>query len=122
MQLFLLLNHPLTQTQRDEIQALGVNNIIDINSGKWSQIPPEIDNITPFLQEYFNALKNQAKQGDYLLIQGDYGATYQIVTFAKSLGLIPIYATTLRESKEIQNTDGSVTKQNIFRHCIFRKY
>ncbi|BDB67266.1 hypothetical protein Hc94105_1483 [Helicobacter cinaedi] len=37
-------------------------------------------------------------------------------------GLIAIYATTLRESKEILNKDGSITKQNIFKHCIFRKY
>ncbi len=60
---------------------------------------------------------------EFLLFSpGDFGATYAMVEYAKSLGLIAIYATTLRESKEILNKDGSITKQNIFKHCIFRKY
>ena len=50
-----------------------------------------MEDITPLLQEYFTTLKNQAQKGDYLLVQ--IGATYQLVNFAKTLGLIPIYAT-----------------------------
>ena len=122
MQLFLLLNHSLTQEQIQDLQDLKVTEIIDLNTGKWGQIPPEMEDITPLLQEYFTTLKNQAQKGDYLLVQGDFGATYQLVNFAKTLGLIPIYATTLRETKEMQNADGSIAKHSVFKHCRFRKY
>lgn len=142
MKLFTLLNHSLTQEQLAQIHALHIAEIIDLNlaqaleskvdsktkstqdsaKGLWGQIPPEIADISPLLQPYKQALQAQSSKGDYLLVQGDFGATYAMVEYAKSLGLIAIYATTLRESKEILNKDGSITKQNVFKHCIFRKY
>ena len=122
MQVLILLNHNLTEEQIKDLKNLGITAFINISTEKWGQIPPDLENITQFLEEYFNALKKNGKRGDYFLIQGDYGATYQLVNFAKDLGLIPIYATTNRVSKEILNPDGTISKQNIFKHCRFRKY
>lgn len=131
MKLFTLLNHSLTQEQLAQIHTLNITEIISLNTestldsssgGLWGQIPPEIAGISPLLQPYKQALQAQSSKGDYLFVQGDFGATYAMVEYAKSLGLIAIYATTLRKSKEILNKDGSITKQNVFKHCIFRKY
>lgn len=122
MKLFTLLNHSLTQEQLEQIHTLGITEIITLGNNTWGHIPPDMEDISPLLQPYKQALQAQSSKGDYLLVQGDFGATYAMVEYAKSLGLIAIYATTLRESKEILNRDGSITKQNVFKHCIFRKY
>jgi len=56
-----------------------------------------------------------------VLIQGDFGAVYHMVNFAKELGLIPIYATTKRESIELKQGN-KIIKKSIFKHIKFRKY
>ncbi|WP_322619321.1 CRISPR-associated protein Csx20 [Campylobacter californiensis] len=66
-------------------------------------------------------LKEQAKSGDILLVQGDYGATYNMIRYAKILGLTPVYATTIRIASE-QMEDGKVVIKREFRHERFREY
>ena len=120
--LFVLLNHSLNEAQLNEIKNLKVEKIITLSDELWKNIPPHLQDISPLLQDYFNILKQEAREGDFLLVQGDFGATYKMVEYAKSKNLIPLYATTHRETKETKNNDGSTSKQTIFKHCIFRKY
>ena len=61
------------------------------------------------------------KEEDYILIQGDFGATFQVVLKALSLKFIPIYATTERQAVE-NIVDGKVIKTSLFEHGIFRRY
>lgn len=122
MKLFTLLNHTLTPTQKDQLQTMGITKIISISDKKWSAIPPYLETLDEFLKPYQQTLKAQAQKGDYLLVQGDFGATYQMVNYSKSLELIPIYATTKRISKETTLKNGIIQKQTLFTHCIFRKY
>ena len=37
-------------------------------------------------------IKRNIEKGDYILIQGDLGATFDIVSWAKEEGFIPIYS------------------------------
>ena len=62
------------------------------------------------------------KKGDYILIQGDFGACFLMVQFAFEKGFIPIYSTTEREAVETHGEDGSVSLTHRFKHRIFRRY
>ncbi len=125
MKLILLFSHTLTDKQiADAKLSLGIDEFVYLPSdiqAIWSQIPATTTDITRYLEPIKAYLKAHAHQGDYVLIQGDFGATYQMVNFAKEQGLQPIYSTNLRESIE-QEIDGKVIKQSIFVHQLYREY
>ena len=124
MKMYLLFSHKLTDEQiKDAKNSLGIGEFIYLPKSLqnvWSNIPAELETLDEILIHIKNFL-NKAKKGDYVLVQGDFGAVYQMVNFAKSLGLIPIYATTKRESVELK-IDNKVVKKSIFRHIRFREY
>jgi len=123
--MFLLFSHSLTNEQIDDAnKKLQVYDFISLpeNLQKlWSNIPPELESLDEHLSSLKNYIRLAAKKGDYVLIQGDFGAVYEMVNFAKSLDLIPIYATTKREVVEEKQGD-KVVKKSIFKHIRFRKY
>ena len=86
----------------------------------WRQIDPFLDKLDLSLIEDF-VLKNSEKK-DFVLIQGEFGATYKLVNFCFKYGRIPLYATTERKSVEEKNEDGSVEKRSLFRFVRFREY
>ena len=55
------------------------------------------------------------------LVQGEWGATYEMVNFCKKQNLIPIYSSTKREVEEIKNGE-AITKISRFVHRGFIKY
>jgi hypothetical protein len=123
--LFLVFSHSLTKEQKeDALNSLKVKEIISLPEDiqkVFSNIPPEEKDISKYLTPVKEFLKDNAKKGDYVLIQGDFGAVVELVNFAKSIGLIPIYSTTKRDS--IEKIEGDkVVKQSIFQHILFRKY
>jgi len=124
--LFLIFNHTFTDSQRSDAEAsLGVERIVSLPEelqAVWSSIPPEEKEIQPVLESIREWLASEAREGDYVLIQGDFGATYLMVRFALELGLIPIYSTTVREADEELQPDGTVKLTHRFRHRMFRKY
>lgn len=124
--LLLLFNHRFTPEQsaqaRDE---LGVAEVIPLPpelQELWSQIPPDLPGITDYLAPLRDWLAQAARPGDYVLIQGDFGATYLMVRHALKNGLIPVYATTRREAHETVQSDGSVRLTHTFRFQQFRRY
>ena len=123
--MFLLFSHNLTDDQiNDARENLKVDKFIYLPKelqNIWSNIPPEIEDITDYLKPIKEFLKNNANDGDYVLIQGDFGATYNMVNYAFENNLIPIYATTKRVVKEVIE-DGKVITIREFKHCRFRKY
>jgi len=124
--LFLLFNHQFTTTQEaDALQSLGVERIVNLPQGLqdlWSSVPPDRAEIVPYLEPIKNWLESETNPGDYVLIQGDFGATYLMVSFAFDRGLIPIYSTSLREAAEEHKPDGSVLLTHHFHHRMFRRY
>jgi hypothetical protein len=123
--MFLLFSHKLTEEQiRDAKENLKVSGFIYLpeNLQKlWSNIPPDIENIGSYLTPIKEFLKQHAKEGDFILIQGDFGATYIMVNWAFKNGLIPVYATTKRVVREI-NDNGKIITVREFKHCRFRRY
>ncbi len=126
LNLFLLFNHELTDLQRrDAEESLGVRRIIDMPPSLkelWRNIPPELETLSDYLKPVKQWLEGEASKGDYVLVQGDFGATYIMVNFSFRNGLIPIYSTTTREAVEEHHGDGSVNLHHVFRHKMFRRY
>ena len=60
--------------------------------------------------------------GDFAFIQREFGAVYLTVRRALELGLVPVYATSGRESRELHLQDGSVVQERVFKHARFRIY
>lgn len=120
--LFTLINHTLTLEQEEDARKnLNVDKFINIADAMWSDIDPSEKSIIKFVEVYKDKLKKQAKAGDMLLVQGDFGATYNMIRFAKNMGLIAVYATTNRiVSEQVEN--GKVVIKREFKHARFREY
>jgi len=124
--MLLLFSHELTVDQREDADAsLTINEFVPLPphlQESWRNIPPMKSLLSDYLDLFRRWIEENADLGDYVLIQGDFGAAYSMVNFAFLSGLIPVYATTERESVETQMPDGSVKLERIFKHRMFRRY
>lgn len=124
--LFLIFNHLCTTAQDEDARvSLGVKDLVGLPSSLkdlWSRIPPDLEQLRPYLEPLMGWLGSQARRGDYVLIQGDFGACYLMVRFALERGLIPVYSTTRREATEEGQPDGTIMLIHHFDHQIFRRY
>jgi len=124
--IFLVFNHKITPEQKKGAEiSLGVNRIIEMPENLqllWQQIPPALPGIKTILDPVKTWLVESAKPLDYVLIQGDFGATYLLVEFALNRKLIPVYSTTIRQARESIQPDGSLKTEHLFKHKIFRRY
>lgn len=120
--MFVLINHNLTQEQKSQaLKVFGVEDIINIADDTWSNISPSDENILYVLNTYKKELMLEAEAGDILLVQGDFGATYNMINFAKNIGIKTIYATTKRIVQELA-IDGKLVTRREFKHEKFREY
>ena len=123
--MYLLFSHKLTSEQeRDAENSLKIEKFIFLPQclqDLWSYIPPQIEDLEDYLKPIFDYLNENIKVGDFVLVQGDFGATYKVVNLVKSLNAIAVYATTKRNSVE-KVIDGKVVKTSMFKHIRFRKY
>ena len=126
MQLIVILNHDLTELQlRDAETCLGVSRLVPMPPSVrklWRQVPPDLPAIDGHLGPVRRWVAESARSGDYILVQGDFGATYIMVRFAFEQGLVPVYSTTVREAREIHDPNGSVQLQHTVKHRLFRQY
>jgi hypothetical protein len=124
--LLLLFNHTLTQDQQDAAtRELGITRIITPPlplRQLWSNIPPDAEALLPLLAPLSAWLKDVGEEGDYILIQGDFGACFLLVNQALRLGLAPVYSTTSRQAVEVRLDDGRVRLEHTFKHVRFRHY
>lgn len=123
---FLFFNHTLTRIQHDALQReLAISEVIsppDSLGLLWANIPPESSTLRHTLDPVFSWLQSQALPGDYILIQGDFGACYLLVLHAFAIGLVPIYSTTRRQAREELVDSETVKIEHQFQHVIFRRY
>lgn len=120
MKLLKLLNHSLTKSQEKELKEVwGVTEIVTLspeNIKKFGQVTKKsyrdvIDSI--------NAEIRQIKP-DLMFIQGQAGVVHNVIN--ANSNVTPLFAMTERKSVETQNTDGTITKTNVFEHQCFMKY
>ncbi|PTV94458.1 hypothetical protein C8C76_13232 [Halanaerobium saccharolyticum] len=123
--LFLLFSHEITDKQKEDAkESLNINQIIKLPETlqqKWSNIPAELESLKEYMLPFKNWLAENVNKDDYILIQGEFGAVYFIVSWAKNNNLNPVYSTTERISKEV-NDGERVKSVKIFEHRRFREY
>ncbi len=124
--LFLLFSHRLTAEQCEDAQkSWQVAHFVYLPARLqllWENVPPEASDLRYYAEEIYAWLAAQAQKGDYVLIQGEMGLVFQAVHRCREMGLIPIYATTLRKSVSLAHSDGQVSMNHIFKHQRFRRY
>ncbi|MCS6795323.1 MAG: CRISPR-associated protein Csx20 [Raineya sp.] len=123
--LFLLFSHRLTALQEQEAREnWGVEEIIYLPAdlqGIWSNFPAEQESIRGHVERVVVFLEEWAREGDLVLVQGDFGATVLVVQWCWQRGIKPIYSTTQRIAREVVEGE-QVRVERIFEHCRFRLY
>ncbi|AFM05729.1 hypothetical protein Fleli_3408 [Bernardetia litoralis DSM 6794] len=126
--LFLLFSHYVTEEQfEDAKKTLNITEFISLPKDLqqiFSNVPADLEAIDDYLQPILDWIDEHCKnQENYILIQGDFGATYFLVDYCKKNNYTtPMYATTERKSVEEVQEDGSIKTQRIFKHKRFRLY
>jgi len=124
--MFLVFSHKMTRDQiRDAELSLGVTTLVEMPDNLkelWRQISPLPAKINDLLEPLRQWLETAANPLDFVLIQGDFGATWLMVDFVFKQGLVPVYSITRREAGETVLPDGSVKMEHLFHHQQFRRY
>lgn len=120
------MNHELTPHQEKEVKEVMKCRCIITPPKKikdiWIKITPYGMIDTEALEEITDYLSIKAREGDYVLVQGEFGATFYIVDYCFWNGLVPVYATSERRYNERHTEEGSIERHHIFSHVQFRKY
>lgn len=120
-----LMSHDMSNTQKsDAYENLKVKKIIEAPQKIkqiWGNINPIASlDISP-LEEVILWIKQNSSDKDYVLVQGEFGATFYIVDYCLQNNLIPVYATSVRRVEEIRQGDRIITNR-VFVHEGYRKY
>ena len=120
MNIVLLFSHILTDPQEKELkERYRCENIIYMPE-ELKKIWMNVDDTTS-AEPFKNFLLKNLNKGDYVLIQGEWGLTFQLVNFALDNGFVPLFSRTTRDVKEEKKGD-EVVRISVFRHLGFRKY
>ncbi len=123
--MLLLFSHKLNEVQMfDAKSTYDIDKFISLPTNLqdlWSAVPTEVENLDEYLKPLKDFIQQNFKKDDIALIQGDFGASYIMVNFCKSLGLVCVYAKTKREVEEVV-VNGATVKKSIFKHKGYREY
>jgi len=123
--MILLFSHKLSETQILEAKkSLGVDSFIYLPThlqNIWSNISPIAPSIITLIDPIKKFIVENSSQGDIILIQGDFGVSYNLVNFALKNRYIPVYATTQRLVTQYEK-DGQIIKKSTFEFGRFRQY
>lgn len=124
--LFLLISHELTDGQMAEArETLGCGRIVVLPRDLqelWSSVDPSLESVDEASRVFVQWLEEHSAAGDICHIQGDFGLTYALVTWAWRNGRIPVYAATQRVYNHSPLENGAVRTMHVFRHVRYRRY
>lgn len=120
----LLFSHQLTENQEKElVENFKVKKIVSLSSELqeiWSNVSikenykENLEKIKKYIEENFN-------ENDVMLVQGNWGYTYNIVKWSIEKKLVPVYSYTERNVEEIKDGE-NVKKISYFKHVKFIEY
>ena len=120
-----LMSHDMSETQKnDAYENLKVTKIIEAPpkiKKIWGNIDPISDLDIKNLDKVILWINEISNEQDYILVQGEFGATFYIVDYCFKNNLIPVYATSVRRVEEIGEGDKVLTNR-VFVHEGYRKY
>ena len=125
-----LSNHSVKKswpdTQRAAAEAwAGHSRPLILEDVPFPQIDPEMDSkrVGELAQEFVSNLEARGcRQGEPILVQGEFTFVVAIVPLLQLIGLVPLCATSLRMGCEVLEPDGTVTKAYRFEFATFREY
>ena len=124
--LFVIFNHTLTAGQRLAAgKELGTKQVVALPPELailWRQVPPELTDLAGYLTPIIDWLNTNCSPEDFILIQGEFGATFLVVSHALKNAWQPIYSTTRRQADEVHTADDKVELHHSFQHVRFRRY
>ena len=120
----LVFSHQLTENQEKELiekyEVKKIESLPNELQNMWSNVlikkdyKENLEKIKEFVKENFS-------KGDIILIQGNWGYTYNLVKWSIENELIPVYSYTERNVEEIK--EGEIVKKiSYFEHVKFVKY
>jgi hypothetical protein len=125
LKLLVVLSHELSDVQKKELEGdLKITEIILMPKklkNFWSDVNPKGELPINEIKEITEWILKESRKNDYVLVQGDFGATYYLVDFCFKNERIPIYATTKRCVEEKKIEDRTIINR-VFKHVNFRKY
>ena len=120
----LLFSHQLTENQEKElVENFKIKKIVSLSSElqeMWSNVSikenykENLEKIKKYIEENFN-------ENDVMLVQGNWGYTYNIVKWSIEKRLVPVYSYTERNVEEIKDGE-NVKKISYFKHVKFIEY
>ena len=120
----LVFSHQLTENQEKELNG-------EYNVKQIEKLPENLQNIWSNVtigksyKENLEKIKEYISKnfhiGDILVIQGNWGYTYNLVKWAIENEYLPVYSYTERNVEEIKDGE-DVKKISYFRHVKFLKY
>lgn len=120
-----LMSHDISDTQKnDAYENLKVAKIIEAPpeiKKIWGNIDPISDLDIKNLDKVISWINEISNKHDYILVQGEFGATFYIVDYCFKNNLIPVYATSVRRVEEIREGNKVLTNR-VFVHEGYRKY
>lgn len=127
-----MTSHQLTDEQREAVERAGME-IVEMPEDlkkKWASVDPEADaaEVDRMSGEFIHFLFYDLNLEDgereaVVLLQGEPVLVYSVLHWMVEMPyLIPVVATTRRESVETKDADGTVRKVSVFRHVRFRGY
>ena len=124
--MLILLNHRLSDEQVcDARKNLGIESFIKPSfsiSEYWKNIDPSGKLFKEKLTEILDWINSDSQIGDYIVIQGEFGASFYIIEYSFNKGLVPVYATTKRVYAENSLKNNKIERKHVFRHVQFRRY
>lgn len=121
----LLFSHQLTDNQAKELmEDFGVKKIVSLTSElqeMWSNVSIKENNYMENLEKIKKYIENNFNKDDVILIQGNWGYTYNLVKWSIDNDLLPVYSYTERNVEEIKDGE-NVKKISYFKHIKFIKY
>ena len=122
---FLLVSHKLTPVQKRELrQNFNCDNIHYLSEKAqkiWSQISPTGD-LKEQIEYFISYLRKKSRINDIVVVQGEYGMVFAVVSWCLRNGRIAVYSTSERVTREMKDKDETVLVVRRFKHVMFRKY
>ena len=120
----LLFSHQLTENQEKElVENFKVKKIVSLSSElqeMWSNVSIK-ENYKENLEKIKKYIEKNFNENDVMLVQGNWGYTYNIVKWSIEKKLVPVYSYTERNVEEIKDGE-NVKKISYFKHVKFIEY
>lgn len=119
------LSHKINEEQKKELlEEFKIQDLIfltDELQDIWSDVKCD-DSYYIGIEKMKKFMIENLREGDYIIVQGNWGYVYELVKLAKEKGIHAIYSFSYRNSEEEILKDGISLKLSKYKHIKFIEY